>query len=72
MYTNVRRQSLPVRGAWVEIVAIWTIEPQDERSLPVRGAWVEITINASCAPSPVTSLPVRGAWVEIVPFGARI
>ena len=36
-----RLWSLPVRGAWIEIVAdlsrlkLW-------RSLPVRGAWIEI------------------------------
>ena len=34
-------QSLPVRGAWIEIV-IPTIKPRICPSLPVRGAWIEI------------------------------
>ena len=33
--------SLPVRGAWIEIVAVKTIAIPP-RSLPVRGAWIEI------------------------------
>ena len=38
-------QSLPVRGAWIEIGVI----PQAGAlygSLPVRGAWIEINNNA--------------------------
>ena len=35
--------SLPVRGAWVEIVAART-SASFAASLPVRGAWVEISI----------------------------
>ena len=57
-------RSLPVRGAWVEILQIpcksilmW--------SLPVRGAWVEIKRGCKRALQKLVSLPVRGAWVEI-------
>ena len=34
-------ESLPVRGAWVEIIYMRRTKTQIE-SLPVRGAWVEI------------------------------
>ena len=36
------RQSLPVRGAWVEITIICARHRARKRSLPVRGAWVEM------------------------------
>ena len=60
----VYKMSLPVRGAWVEIVpnfgSLWST-----MSLPVRGAWVEIIIP--CGVEQVElSLPVRGAWVEML------
>ena len=35
--------SLPVRGAWIEIIICYSIFP-DVKSLPVRGAWIEMTI----------------------------
>ena len=37
-------QSLPVRGAWVEMS---TSQPTSDptESLPVRGAWVEMTLD---------------------------
>ena len=39
--SNTAAQSLPVRGAWVEITD--TVSPRyGYMSLPVRGAWVEI------------------------------
>ena len=67
MRTQARRLSLPVRGAWIEIVYD---ERMDERlpSLPVRGAWIEISLkfSAYCA---IMSLPVRGAWIEIIGAG---
>ena len=56
-------ESLPVRGAWVEIIRRGTRLPP-MKSLPVRGAWVEMSSpHASSSIKP--SLPVRGAWVEI-------
>ena len=55
--------SLPVRGAWIEIVKRW-ITSAFCASLPVRGAWIEMIqswiVSYHCA-----SLPVRGAWIEI-------
>ena len=62
--SNGLTQSLPVRGAWVEM-------PSTQRSgcrrtsLPVRGAWVEISSTLVFPRRCPTSLPVRGAWVEI-------
>ena len=61
--------SLPVRGAWVEIV-VHAQKSNEIVSLPVRGAWVEIASTTSnCRSS--ESLPVRGAWVEMAPVGVR-
>ena len=56
--------SLPVRGAWIEILTIvWAlICPM---SLPVRGAWIEMPFRGRLALRVVLSLPVRGAWIEI-------
>ena len=35
-------QSLPARGAWIEIPAGTTARPGWPTSLPARGAWIEI------------------------------
>ena len=35
------KKSLPVRGAWIEIIS-WINESGVTLSLPVRGAWIEI------------------------------
>ena len=59
-------KSLPVRGAWVEIV-VPTIKPCVTPSLPVRGAWVEMSRLRSRGLGS-QSLPVRGAWVEMLYF----
>ena len=56
-------RSLPVRGAWVEILNLRR-NVRILASLPVRGAWVEI-LPLSVRGSFCTSLPVRGAWVEM-------
>ena len=39
--------SLPVRGAWIEIVISATCVPR-ALSLPVRGAWIEMTPLECC------------------------
>ena len=57
-------QSLPVRGAWIEIGSTTSDTPLI-LSLPVRGAWIEIIGAVREALSPPPSLPVRGAWIEI-------
>ena len=38
-------QSLPVRGAWIEI-EFPPREEESDMSLPVRGAWIEILLAA--------------------------
>ena len=67
-YFSVRVQqkskSLPVRGAWVEMLFGGCCHRPPAESLPVRGAWVEIS-GFSGGWWPLASLPVRGAWVEI-------
>ena len=57
-------RSLPVRGAWVEIIN-GGVDMDVTTSLPVRGAWVEINSPPQAAYPARSSLPVRGAWVEI-------
>ena len=40
-----RTQSLPVRGAWIEIKSI-IVQPKTKAgSLPVRGAWIEMIMG---------------------------
>ena len=56
--------SLPVRGAWIEIV-VGGVCANADASLPVRGAWIEMEIPVILAMSAM-SLPVRGAWIEII------
>ena len=57
-------QSLPVRGAWIEIRRAADLL-QRRVSLPVRGAWIEIPPAYTCGDGALQSLPVRGAWIEI-------
>ena len=65
LHPRLEKQSLPVRGAWIEISS-------DRRfaraltSLPVRGAWIEIAVSQSRSYHLRVSLPVRGAWIEIM------
>ena len=35
-------RSLPVRGAWIEIVTDVTFDRNRVMSLPVRGAWIKM------------------------------
>ena len=37
-------ESLPVRGAWIEIGLKKAVERDEAVSLPVRGAWIEIAM----------------------------
>ena len=34
--------SLPLRGAWIEIIDLTNDTVNAEKSLPLRGAWIEI------------------------------
>ena len=56
--------SLPVRGAWIEMLNARPFVMYGAPSLPVRGAWIEIL---SMFPEDLKrlSLPVRGAWIEM-------
>ena len=56
-------QSLPPRGAWIEI-APTPSRPARPRSLPPRGAWIEIPVGEDVGIE-ARSLPPRGAWIEI-------
>ena len=40
-------QSLPTRGAWIEIFVIITSKVITSGSLPTRGAWIEIAEDGS-------------------------
>ena len=55
--------SLPMRGAWIEI-----LNPLSSAvlymSLPMRGAWIEICAWKCHCWHP-ESLPMRGAWIEM-------
>ena len=57
--------SLPVRGAWIEILAARRHSSEQYSSLPVRGAWIEIIAEPLHGVEQV-SLPVRGAWIEMI------
>ena len=39
-------QSLPVRGAWIEIMVVSLSGSSPAKSLPVRGAWIEMATSA--------------------------
>ena len=58
-------QSLPVRGAWIEIASMGRVAGST-LSLPVRGAWIEILRYWLAHDVTHASLPVRGAWIEIL------
>ena len=58
-------RSLPVWGAWIEIVYEITNYAKFNRSLPVWGAWIEICISSQLVGNTYSSLPVWGAWIEI-------
>ena len=61
--------SLPMRGAWIEIVARRAQRDGVRQSLPMRGAWIEMRLRACrTARMALASLPMRGAWIEISPM----
>ena len=61
---HIEVESLPVRGAWIEIPARTSAAAGRRLSLPVRGAWIEIASSRSYSGA-CASLPVRGAWIEM-------
>ena len=52
-------KSLPVRGAWIEIVSVPWIDVAS-MSLPVRGAWIEISASAAM-PAKISVAPRKGS-----------
>ena len=45
LYDHYPAESLPVRGAWIEIAINGTSDYPTDKSLPVRGAWIEMVNN---------------------------
>ncbi len=69
----LRRGSLPVRGAWIEMVIV-RFSRDSVSSLPVRGAWIEIQIGrgkwlayarrSPCGERGLKSPPVVCRWIK--------
>ena len=64
LLTTQAAESLPARGAWIEIPKIGGMCKM-KKSLPARGAWIEITYGLLFQCQFSRSLPARGAWIEI-------
>ena len=60
-------QSLPPRGAWIEMIVFSTSVRIALMSLPPRGAWIEIN-ECHLHLHNKESLPPRGAWIEITMY----
>ena len=58
--------SLPVRGAWVEIVETRSADAHRGSRSPCGERGLKYT-RKRALPHQQGSLPVRGAWVEILP-----
>ena len=58
------KQSLPVRGAWVEIEAVGVLDGVEAGRSPCGERGLK-SIVPSAEDLAAMSLPVRGAWVEI-------
>ena len=54
-------QSLPVRGAWIEINRKLDTDKRRIESLPVRGAWIEIPMNT-----------VKISWLSVAPRAGSV
>ena len=65
----VRLLSLPMRGEWIEILAVGKIAAEEIVSLPMRGEWIEIRHSGGGQAQRFPSLPMRGEWIEIVVMG---
>ena len=62
---SVTVRSLPLRGAWIEIIDTNSEKTNVSKSLPLRGAWIEMG-SQSNKWNWGMSLPLRGAWIEII------
>ena len=61
---GVRDKSLPVRGAWVEILACFHADIRQHGRSPCGERGLKLAVLAANNVI-IVSLPVRGAWVEI-------
>ena len=59
-------ESLPVRGAWFEIVGVLTVNPKTQRRSPCGERGLKYFWRLAGSPCDVSSLPVRGAWIEMI------
>ena len=66
MAEDAQEESLPARGAWIEIRKTGR-HSSHSWSLPARGAWIEILYCCHIISFHLPSLPARGAWIEILP-----
>ena len=64
-------QSLPSRGAWIEMHHPAVDHARRLKSLPSRGAWIEMLLSLPVA-TVKKSLPSRGAWIEIMAIAMEI
>ena len=63
-------QSLPVRGAWIEIRNPISTPPQAARRSPCGERGLKCDAIAA-EDEELASLPVRGAWIEITSYIMR-
>ena len=69
-----RLLSLPVRGAWIEILSLQNVPAKRIRRSPCGERGLKWSITSTSRPV-MMSLPVRGAWIEILagsPFASMI
>ena len=64
LYDHYPAESLPVRGAWIEIVLDEKISGERSGRSPCGERGLKL-LFANCNPVNRESLPVRGAWIEI-------
>ena len=57
--------SLPVRGAWVEMLCALGYDCGDMRRSPCGERGLKFPASCAFCQCQLMSLPVRGAWVEI-------
>ena len=58
-------QSLPVRGAWIEMV-IGAYKHSEDLSLPVRGAWIEMEKLPTSSAFPTSRSPCGERGLKFV------
>ena len=64
-HRHCRKESLPVRGAWIEISLRCKPGRLSVRRSPCGERGLKFSTSIHPPKSPALSLPVRGAWIEI-------